>query len=181
MKLSTDQVPPRDRAALAQEGRMPRGREWEGWPGPCLAASGCRWRENGRGLSQLLLPGPSPSSLLTQAEGPARPQRRAEPGLAPLCAWTPQSQGWGGDQARAPFRGSLRPFCLAQHLCCHLCSVPRNGVQGEAENLPPAYSLLISEWDNASVGESRSWGANRGLGSSWSSSSVALGEPLILY
>lgn len=30
MKLSTDQVPPRDRAALAQEGRMPRGRGGRG-------------------------------------------------------------------------------------------------------------------------------------------------------
>lgn len=74
---------------------MPRGWEWEGWPVPRSAASGCRWRENGRGLSQVL-PRPSPpSSFFTQAEGLPDPSVRLKPGLAPLCPRTPESQGWG--------------------------------------------------------------------------------------
>lgn len=68
------------------------------------------------------------SSLLTQAEGLPDPSVRLKPGLAPLCPQTPESWGWGGgNQARAPFRGPLGPFCLSQRLCCHFCPVLGNG------------------------------------------------------
>lgn len=84
---------------------MLRGREWEGWPMPRSAASGCRWRENGRGLSRLLLPSPSPpSSLLTQAEGLPDPSVRLKPGLAPLCPRTP---GLGVAARPEPHSGDL--------------------------------------------------------------------------
>lgn len=76
MKLSTDQASPRDRAALAQEGRMLRGWEWEGGQGSCLAASGCRWRENGRGLASSSSLAPPHPSLLRQAEGLPDPRFR---------------------------------------------------------------------------------------------------------
>lgn len=90
---------------------------------PRLAASGCRWRENGRGLGQLLLPGPSPpSSLLRQAEGLPDPSFRLSLGWLP-CTQGPQRVKVGGG-SQAPFGG---PFADLSISLLPFCSVPRNG------------------------------------------------------
>lgn len=155
---------------------MLRGREWEGWPMPRSAASGCRWRENGRGLSRPLLPSPSPpSSLLTQAEGLPDPSVRLKPGLAPLCPRTPESQGWAWRPGQSPIQGTSGALLLiSASLLPFSPSAQGWGPRGDRESAS-ASSLLISECD-----KSVSRGANGDLGSSWSSNSVALSEPLTL-
>lgn len=119
---------PQRQAALAQEGRMLRGREWEGWLGPTL---GCFWVQmegEWKGAGPAPPPGPSPpSSLLRQAEG--LPDTRT--GLS--LGWFPCAQGplgvkvGGGGQAGTPFRGPLKPFTYLSISLLPFCSVPRNG------------------------------------------------------
>ena len=61
--LETGQPSPR-------QGECRGGGGGRGGQAPRLAASGCRWRENGKGLGRLLPPDPSPpSSPFRQAEG----------------------------------------------------------------------------------------------------------------
>lgn len=61
--LETGQPSPR-------QGECRGGGGGRGGQAPRLAASGCRWRENGKGLGWLLPPDPSlPSSPFRQAEG----------------------------------------------------------------------------------------------------------------
>lgn len=112
-------------------GENAEGAGWEGWPVPRSAASGCRWRENGRGLSQLLLPNPSPpSSLLTQAEGLPDPSIRLSLGWLPCVPGLQGVKVGGGDQTRARFSGLSDPCAYPSIPTAIFAQCPGMGPKG---------------------------------------------------
>lgn len=135
--------------------------EGAGVGGVAHATLGCFWVQmegEWKGAEPAPPPQPLPALLSPHtSRGSARPQCQAEAWAGSLVPKDPRV-GRGG-QARAPFRGPLGPFCLSQLLCCHFCPVPRNGDQGEAENLPLLLLYLFLSATKVSVGElTGTWG-----------------------
>lgn len=154
MKLSTDQVPSRDRAALCPGGENAEGAGMGGvarrhaWL--LLGADGGRMEE-GRASSSSSTP-PCPP-LPQTSRGSVRPQCQAEPGLVPLCPrpWESRS-GVAARQELHP-RAPQTFLFISASLCCHFCSVPRNG--GLSGGRASAFSSgwERGDWDQACVGK----------------------------
>lgn len=125
--LETGQPSPR-------QGECRGGGGGRGGQAPRSAASGCRWRENGRGLGRLLPSDPSPpSSPFRQAEGLPDPSvcRAWAGSLVPKDPWESRLRVAAKQEPHSDLLASLSISLLPVLLRA------QDGDFQETENLPP--------------------------------------------